>query len=62
MTIADERGCRPVGDLLVTELNPRHLVQIRKRLLARGLAVKTVRNIFDSSLRAMPATHARSTV
>jgi integrase len=44
---------RRIGDLLVTELAPRHLHQLRERLLARPLALKTVRNIMDGSFRAM---------
>jgi integrase len=44
---------RRFKELLVTELAPRHLHQLRERLLARPLALKTARNVMDGSFRAM---------
>lgn len=46
---------RVFGEVTVTEVEatPRILVDFRTQLLARGLSVKTVRNILDGSLRAM---------
>jgi hypothetical protein len=51
--IEDETGRRQFGDLLVVAVAPKHLLQLRERLVARRLALKTVRNIMDASLRAM---------
>lgn len=44
---------RTFGTLCIADLKPAHLLQLRERLLKRGLALKTVRNIMDASLRAM---------
>src|SRR5574341_2636866 len=44
--------CR-IGDLPLSQLAPKHLLDLRERLRARGLATKTVRNIIDGSFRAM---------
>jgi len=44
---------RPLGSLTITDLKPAHLLKLRERLLARGLALKTVRNAMDASFRAM---------
>ena len=51
--IEDQGEKREFGTLLLAEVTPRHLLQVRTRLIARHLAVKTVRNILDASLRAM---------
>jgi len=51
--IDDELGRRTIGDLLVTELAPKHLLQLREHLVARPLRLKTARNILDASFRAM---------
>lgn len=44
---------RTVGELLITEATAPVLLQLRQKLSARGLALKTVRNIMDASFRAM---------
>jgi integrase len=41
------------GDLPLAALAPSHLLDLRQRLLARKLSLKTCRNILDASLRAM---------
>jgi len=41
------------GELLLTEVTAPILLPVRDKLLARGLALKTVRNIMDASFRAM---------
>ena len=44
---------RTFGSLCIADLKPTHLLKLRERLLNRGLALKTVRNIMDGSFRAM---------
>jgi hypothetical protein len=41
------------GELLLTEVTAPLLLQVRDKLVGRGLALKTVRNIMDASFRAM---------
>jgi len=53
-------GKVPLGDLRLVDLAPRHLLELRDQLLRRGLALKSVRNMVDASLRAM-YRDARST-
>lgn len=51
--VDDEYGTRTIGNLLVTELAPKHLLQLREHLVTRPLKLKTARNILDGSFRAM---------
>ncbi len=44
---------RPIGELLVTDVTAKILQQLQEKLVGRGLSIKTVRNIMDSSFRAM---------
>ena len=53
MIDVEGKGERVLGELPLTELTPRVLVDLRQRLLNSGLNPKTVRNIIDSSFRAM---------
>jgi hypothetical protein len=49
-----------VGDVLLADLNPAHLEQVRRALREHGLAVKTIRNVVDGTFRALyrDARHA----
>ncbi len=55
--LINDGGCtRPLGELLVGEIRPAHLEDLRQQLLRgtrRPLKLKTVRNIMDASFRAL---------
>src|SRR5579862_5175416 len=53
-TVVDDAGrARVLGEIPLTEVNTRHLLDLRQRLLDSRLKLKTVRNIMDGSFRAM---------
>lgn len=52
-TVTHAGGPRRLGTLSLTDLRPAHLRELQRKLLAGGFKLKTVRNVIDSSFRAM---------
>ncbi len=51
--VSNDGFCKTMRDLPVANLRASHLRALQSDLIARGLAVKTARNIIDGSFRAM---------